>query len=77
MPSTTRLALGLPIDLNRATREELCLVPGIGETLADLIVQKRQERGRFESLSGLTAVRGIKDKKLQSLEKYLFVTPVP
>ncbi len=63
MPSVTRLALGLPIDLNRATEEELSLVPGIGETLADQIVQLRQLRGKFEGLADLTAVPGIKEKK--------------
>ena len=75
MPSVTRLALGLPIDLNRATEEELTLVPGIGESLADQIVQLRQLRGKFEGLEDLTAVPGIKEKKLQNLEKYLSVGP--
>ena len=73
MPSVTRLALGLPIDLNRATGEELSLVPGIGVSLADQIVQLRQLRGEFEGLEELTMVPGIKGKKLQNLEKYLSV----
>ena len=77
MPSVTRLALGLPIDLNRATEEELSLVPGIGESLADQIVQLRQLRGKFGGLEELTAVPGIKEKKLRNLEKYLSVGPIP
>jgi competence protein ComEA len=77
MPSVTRLALGLPIDLNRATQEELTLVPGIGESLADQIVQLRQLRGKFGGLNELTAVPGIKGKKLRNLEKYLSVGPIP
>jgi competence ComEA-like helix-hairpin-helix protein len=75
MPSVTRLALGLPVDINRATEEEFTLVPGIGESLAYQIVQLRNRRGAFEGLEDLTAVPGIKGKKLQSLEKYLFVEP--
>jgi DNA uptake protein ComE-like DNA-binding protein len=67
MPSVTRLALGLPVDINRATEEELTLIPGIGESLAYQIVQLRNLRGAFEGLEG------IKGKKLQNLEKYLFV----
>jgi competence ComEA-like helix-hairpin-helix protein len=77
MPSVTRLALGLPIDLNRATKEELSLIPGIGEKLADQIVQMRQLRGKFERLADLTAVPGIKEKKLRNLEQYLSVGPIP
>ena len=75
MSSVTRLALGLPVDINRATEEELTLVPGIGESLAYQIVQLRNLRGEFERLADLKAVPGIKEKKLQNLEKYLFVEP--
>ncbi|MBA4423931.1 MAG: hypothetical protein C0390_12680 [Syntrophus sp. (in: bacteria)] len=77
MASVTRLALGLQIDLNNATEEELSLVPGIGETLADRIVQLRQLRGKFGGLAELTAIPGIKEKKLRILEKYLSVGPIP
>jgi len=77
MPSVTRLALGLPVDINRATEEEFTLVPGIGESLAYQIVQLRNLRGEFERFEDLKAVPGIKEKKLQSLEKYLFVGPTP
>ena len=77
MSSVTRLALGLPVDINRATEEEFTLVPGIGESLAYQIVQLRNLRGAFERLEDLTDVPGIKGKKLQSLEKYLFVGPAP
>ncbi len=77
MPSVSKLALGLPIDLNRVTEEELSLVPGIGEALADLIVQLRQRRGKFGGLEELTAVPGIKERKLRIIEKYLSVEPIP
>ena len=76
MPSVTRLALGLPIDINRATEEELSLVPGIGESLANQIVHLRQLRGKFGGLEELTAVPGIKERKLRTLEKYLSVGPI-
>jgi competence ComEA-like helix-hairpin-helix protein len=68
-----KLALGLPIDLNRATEEDLLLVPGIGEKMAARIVQLRQSRGRFEGLADLVSVPGIKEKKLRQIEKYLTV----
>jgi competence protein ComEA len=77
MPAVRLLALGLPIDLNRASVEELSQVPGIGERLAAQIVELRQAQGMFESMSDLTAVRGIKEKKLNILKKYLTVRSAP
>jgi hypothetical protein len=77
MSSVKRLALGLPIDLNRASEEDLLLVPGIGERMAAQIVQLRHSRGSFERLSDLIVVPGIKERKLRDFEKYLTVGPVP
>ncbi len=76
MQTVRRLALGLPIDLNRASAEQLSQIPGIGERLAAQIVQLRQNRRKFESVSDLMAVQGIKEKKLNNLKKYLIVRPV-
>ncbi len=75
MPAIRRLALGLPIDLNRASVEELSQVPGIGERLAVQIVELSNMQRKFESVSDLTTVRGIKEKKLNALKKYLTVRP--
>jgi competence ComEA-like helix-hairpin-helix protein len=73
MPAVKKLALGLPINLNLASEEELVLVPAIGEKLAAKIVQLRELRGKFEGLADLKAISGIKEKKLRRLEKYLTV----
>jgi competence protein ComEA len=72
-----RLALGLPVDLNRASEGDLSLVPGIGERMAAQIVQLRIERGEFRNLSDLMAVPGIKEKKLNGLKDYLIVRRAP
>ncbi len=77
MPAVKVRALGLPIDLNRASREELALVPGIDARLADLIVQRRQTQGRFAALADLKHIRGIKERKVQALQQYLIVEPSP
>jgi DNA uptake protein ComE-like DNA-binding protein len=71
MRAAARLALGIPIDINIASAEEISLVPGIGQKLGAEIFQFRLSRGKIESLSELTAVPGIKEKKLNSLRKYL------
>lgn len=77
MAAARRLALGLRIDLNRASEGDLSLVPGIGDRMAAQIVQLRLEKGGFHDLADLVAVPGIKEKKLNSLKDYLMVRRAP
>lgn len=77
MSAAGRLALGLRIDLNRASEEDLSLVPGIGDRMAAQIIQLRLEKGAFRDLSELVAVPGIKERKLNSLKGYLMVRRAP
>lgn len=48
-----------PLDLNRATAEELETLPGIGASKAAAILAAREAQGGFGSLDDLEAVRGI------------------
>lgn len=57
-----------PLDLNSATEEELCGLPGIGEELARRIVRHRQENGPFMALEELMEVPGIGEGKFAALE---------
>ena len=41
------------INLNTATKEQLCQITGIGDKKADLILQYRQEHGQFKSIDEL------------------------
>lgn len=47
-----------PLDLNRATAQELTTLPGIGEVLAQRIVDYREAHGPFRSVEELIAVEG-------------------
>ena len=75
-PHTAVRALrdGQRLDLNRASAEELKLVPGIGPKLAERIVAERTRRGGFAQLSQLRAVRGVGPKTLARIEG--FFTPI-
>lgn len=57
-----------PLDINGASAEELAALPGIGEVLAQRIVDYRAANGPFETVEDLTKVSGIGEKKLAGLE---------
>lgn len=56
-----------PINLNTATEAQLDALPGIGPSLARAIVQERDRRGGFRSVSELGSVRGIGPRRLAEL----------
>lgn len=58
-PASTRLALGLRLDLNRADEQDLAALPRIGPALARRIVEDRARRGPFSSVATLERVKGI------------------
>ena len=73
MDAAERLALDMPIDLNRATLEDLTLVSGIGERTAEKILSFRTDSGPFRTVEDLMKIPGIKEKKLDRLRKYFYV----
>ena len=50
---------GRPLDLNRATMDQLEALPGIGAVKAAAILAVRDSRGGFQTMEELEAVRGI------------------
>lgn len=63
------------IDLNLASTEDLIQLPGIGESLAELILNYRNSHGRFTSLDELLNISGIGEKKVEALRDYLTIVP--
>lgn len=59
------------IHLNTATFDELVSLPGVGERLAQRILEARKERGRFTSVEELEEIPGIGKKKLEHLRPYV------
>ncbi len=64
----------LKVDLNRAGIEELVKLPGVGEIVAQRIVNYREENGAFQATEELMNVRGIGEKTYLKLEPYLTVS---
>ena len=68
-----RLALGIKFDINQATEDDLLLIKGIGEATAGKILDLRGKLGRFRNMEQLMEIKGIKEKKLTEIRKYLYV----
>lgn len=64
---------GDAIDLNTATKAELESLPGIGPTLAQRILDYRDEYGDFYSVEELAEVPGISEALMNELTAYLTV----
>ena len=59
------------VNVNTASVEELQLLPGIGESRAQAVVELRKLRGGFKSLDELKQVKGIGDASLERLLPYV------
>jgi len=61
------------IDVNRASATELELLPGIGPTLSQRIVDYREANGPFRTIEALDDVKGIGSKTLEKLRPMVTV----
>jgi len=68
----TERIINYPIDINFATKEELCSLDGIGETLSDRIIEYRNQN-YFYSVEDITKVNGIGEKFLTENKDKIFV----
>ena len=62
-----------PVNINTASKKELDALPGIGETLAQRIIDYRSANGLFSTVDDLTKVKGIGAKTLEKLKPYATV----
>jgi len=60
-----------PVDINSADVHELSALPGIGETLAQRILNYRNAHGNFDRPEELMNVEGIGSGKLEMLLDYV------
>ena len=65
-------AEGSKININTCTKEQLMSLPGIGEVLADRIIQYR-EKTPFKKVEDLMNVSGIGEKKFESIKDLIIV----
>ncbi len=61
------------ININTAGITELIVLPGIGESTAQKIIDYREENGKFENIEDIKNVSGIGDSKYNLLKDYVKV----
>ena len=75
MQANKLLVFSIPLDINRVSMEDLCLIPEIGESLAREIVVYRERRRGFRSVEELRHVRGIGEEKYKFLRTFFITRP--
>jgi len=71
MSAFYKIALGVPISLNRECAEALTAVPGIGPGRAGAIVRERARRGGFKHLDEILSIQGIGPEFYKRMSPYL------
>ena len=64
-----------PLDLNRATAEDLETLPRVGPATAARILAYREEHGPFRRVSDLLNIKGIGEKTLARFDTLVTVAP--
>jgi competence protein ComEA len=66
-----------PLDLNSARAEDFMELPGIGEKLAQRLVEYRRSHSGFRSVEDLRKVRGIGEKRMERLRPLVRTAEAP
>ena len=59
------------MNINKATKEDLMTLSGIGESKADAIIRYREENGNFNSIEEIMEIEGIKEGVFRKIEEQI------
>jgi len=62
------------VNVNTASSQQLQLLPRIGPSVADRIVEYRKENGKFATAEDLMLVRGVGESTFAQLKSYVTLT---
>ncbi len=72
MPAAARLTMGLKLDVNVASKDDLLLIPNMKPDVAAAIVNRRMEKA-WQSLQELDEISGVGPKTIEKWKPYLSV----
>lgn len=61
------------VNINKANKEKLMTLPGVGESTALKIIEYRTQNGDYKTIEDLKKVAGIGDSKFNNLKEYVTV----
>lgn len=61
------------ININTASVDELCTLPGVGEATAQKIISYRNEKAKYLTKEDIMKVDGIKESRYDSIKDYICV----
>ncbi len=73
MDGFRRMTLGIPLSVNRSSREDLTALPGVGPSLALAMVEHRRRTKGFHGEEDLLSVRGIGHRRLERMKPHITV----
>ncbi len=62
------------VNINTASRAELCTLKGVGETRADAIIAYREEKGAFRKIEDIMLVSGIGESSFNKIKNSIIVS---
>lgn len=64
---------GSLLNINKATKQDLQNLPGIGVSLASKIIEYREENGKFANIEDIKNVNGIGESKYENIKEHICV----
>ena len=61
------------LDINKATKEDFMKFDGIGEVIAERIIEHREENGGFNFIEDLQDVKGVSKNLYNRIKDYIIV----
>ena len=61
------------ININKASKEELMTLPGVGESRAESIIQYRKDVGAFQNIEDIMQVSGIKEGLFEKIKDLITI----
>ena len=71
LPAVATEGAGKTVNINTATADQLALLPHVGPSIAQRIIEYREKSGAFKTANDLMLVRGIGEKSFELLEPYV------